>query len=97
MKSMQKLVIALVLTATSPFLIAANKGDQPMRHDHTVGDGHEVMVNLLKTGKVLSVTPMGNSPVSGSDVRTYEIKIKTPDGVVHSVEFLGAPVGVKNG
>lgn len=39
MKSMQKLVIALVLTATSPFLIAANKGDQPMRHDHTVGDG----------------------------------------------------------
>jgi len=30
-------------------------------------------------------------------VQTYEMKVKTPDGEIHTVEFLSAPVGVNNG
>ena len=56
-----------------------------------------MMIKLLKTGKVLSVSPVTAPLSENSDVRTYEILIKTPDGVTHSVEFRGMPVGINNG
>jgi hypothetical protein len=54
---------------------------------------------------VLSVAPAGTTGTTGmiqtyrtnGNVQTYEIKIKTPDGNIHTVEYLGAPVGVNNG
>ncbi|MBA1264532.1 hypothetical protein GFL09_05555 [Pseudomonas stutzeri] len=97
MKSISGLFLALALTATSPLIMAAGDDAQTMKHDHTVGDGHEVMLNLLKTGKVLRVTPATETKLNTGDVRTYEIIIKTPDGVTHSVEFRGMPVGIRNG
>ncbi|AEJ05787.1 hypothetical protein PSTAB_2506 [Stutzerimonas stutzeri] len=34
---------------------------------------------------------------SDGRVRPYEIKIRTPDGVIHTVEYRGVPVGINNG
>jgi len=53
-----KSLLAIALVATSTVAVAGSATDSPMRHDHTIGDGHQVMMDLLKTGKVLSVTPM---------------------------------------
>lgn len=97
MKKINGLMLALALTVTSPLIMAASDSVEPMKHDHTVGDGHEMMIKLLKTGKVLSVSPVTAPLSENSDVRTYEILIKTPDGVTHSVEFRGMPVGINGG
>jgi len=34
---------------------------------------------------------------TSAQVQTYEMKVKTPDGKIHTVEFLSTPVGVNNG
>ncbi len=91
------LAIALVATSTVAVAVAGSATDSPMRHDHTIGDGHQVMMDLLKTGKVLSVTPMRTKPKGPEvtkltgNVQSYEIRIRTPDGKLHAVEFRGMP------
>jgi len=86
-----KSLLAIALVATSTVAVAGSATDSPMRHDHTIGDGHQVMMDLLKTGKVLSVTPMRTKPKGPGNVQSYEIRIRTPDGKLHAVEFRGMP------
>jgi len=92
-----KSLLAIALVATSTVAVAGSATDSPMRHDHTIGDGHQVMMDLLKTGEVLSVTPMRTKPKGPEvtkltgNVQSYEIRIRTPDGKLHAVEFRGMP------
>lgn len=80
------LSIALVATSTVVVAVAGSATDSPMRHDQTIGDGHQVMMDLLKTGKVLSVTPMKTKqkgpvvPKTTGSVQSYEIRIRTQMG-----------------
>ncbi|HBS78416.1 MAG: hypothetical protein CMK99_22335 [Pseudomonas sp.] len=96
-KSTNSLVLALALSLSAPLVMAAGKNSDVMNHDHTVGDGHQVMIDLLKTGQVLRVSPLKDGEFEGGKIRTYQIIIKTPDGVTHSVDFRGEPVGINNG
>jgi len=61
-------------------------------------------VVVLKRGEVVSVAPMNkersdnkaiNNTLKGN-VRPYEIKIRTPDGRLHAVEFRGMPAKINN-
>ncbi|MFV0456770.1 MAG: hypothetical protein ACK5NQ_17605 [Pseudomonas sp.] len=97
MKSKSSLVLVLALAVSAPFVMAAGENSEIMKHDHTVGDGHQVMIDLLRDGQVLKVSPSKNGEFESGEVRTYQIIIKTPDGVTHSVDFRGAPVGINNG
>lgn len=54
---------------------------------------------------MLSIAPAGATGTTrmiqnyrtSAQVQTYEMKVKTPDGKIHTVEFLSTPVGVNNG
>lgn len=100
MKGLQKTLTVLALTMVTSLAMATEAGrESPMRHDYSAADGRQVLNELLKSGEVLSVNQKGKRVMGRSDgrVRPYEIKIRTPDGVIHSVEFRGVPVGINNG
>ncbi|EHY76268.1 hypothetical protein PstZobell_02371 [Stutzerimonas stutzeri ATCC 14405 = CCUG 16156] len=100
MKILRKALTVLALTMAASLAVATETGQESqMRHDYSAADGKQVLNKLLKDGKVLSVDYKGKRVMGRSDgrVRPYEIKIRTPDGVIHTVEYRGVPVGINNG
>src|SRR5690606_25105616 len=100
MKGLQKTLTVLALTMAASLAMATEDGhESQMRHDYSSADGKQVPNKLLKDGKVSSVDYKGKRVMGHSDgrVRPYEIKIRTPDGVIHTVEYRGVPVGINNG
>jgi len=93
-------VFAVVIAITSSFAMAEVDRNSMMQHDYSTAEGRQALKVLLESGDVLSVSPMGGKSVVGRSsgrVQPYEIKIRTPDGLVHSVEFRSVPVGINNG
>lgn len=104
MNQISKVLVTISLISAAFAAVAGTEQESAMRHDHTVGDGHQVMLDLLKRGEVVSVAPMNkersdnkaiNNTLKGN-VRPYEIKIRTPDGRLHAVEFRGMPAKINN-
>ena len=93
-------VLAVGIAVSSSFAMAEVDRNSTMQHDYAAVEGRQALKVLLESGDVLSVTPMGEDSIPGWPsyrAQPYEIKIRTPDGVVHSVEFRSAPVGINNG
>jgi hypothetical protein len=105
MKTAAKLIVSVVLTAASSLAMAEGGSDRTLKRLDEATGAKPTLKALLKEGEVLSVAPAGTTGTTGmiqtyrtnGNVQTYEIKIKTPDGNIHTVEYLGAPVGVNNG
>ncbi len=102
MKTIGKAILFTMFAAASSFAMAEQAPDQVIeRHK----EAKPVLKELLEKGKVLSVGPAGAAGKSGVMQRskydgrpqTFEIKIRTPDDVIHIVEFRGLPFGLNNG
>lgn len=105
MSRMTKVILPLILTVASSLAMAEGGSERTLQRLDDKSGAKPTLKMLLKDGKVLSIAPAGtagttamiqNYPNNGK-VQTYEIKVKSPDGKIHSVEFLSAPVGVPNG
>ncbi len=104
MNRMTKLVFTLIVTTASSFALAEG-GSEPIMHRLDDPETKSTLKELVKKGKVLSIAPTGAAGTTGmiqnyrtnAKVQTYEMRVKTPDGKIHTVEFLSAPVGVDNG
>ena len=102
MKAISKAILSIVFAATSSFSMADGTTEQIIQRHK---EAKPVLEGLLEKGKVLSVGPAGAEGKSGvmqrskynGRAQTFEIKIKTPDGVIHVVEFRGLPIGLNNG
>ena len=58
MNQISKALVTISLISAAFAAVAGTEQESAMRHDHTVGDGHQVMLDLLKRGEVVSVAPM---------------------------------------
>merc|ERR1711964_861457 len=96
---------SVVLTADSSLAMAEGGSDRTLKRLNETSGAKPTLNALLKEGEVVSVGPADSTGTTGmiqtyrtnGNVQTYAIKIKTPDGSIHTVEYLGAPVGVNNG
>jgi len=85
--------------------MAEDGGELTMQRLESASVTNPTLKILVKEGKVLSIAPAGTTGTIGmiqsyrtnGKVQTYEMKVKTPDGKIHTVEFLSAPVGINNG
>lgn len=100
-----KLIVPFVLTLASSLAMAEGGSARTLQHSSDTSDAKPTLKALLKDGDVLSIAPAGTAGTTGmirnydsrNTNQTYEMKVRTPDGQVHTVEFLSAPVGVNNG
>jgi uncharacterized membrane protein YkoI len=100
-----KAYLSLILVSASAVAMAEDGFDRAMPRANNASEAKPTLKELLKDGKVLSIAPAGTSGTvnamqthkTDGRVRMYEMKIKTPDGEVHTIEYRGAPVGVNNG
>lgn len=105
MKTTTKAVLSLMLFSASAVAIAESGSDRTVPRANNASEAKPILKELLKDGKVLSIAPAGTSGTvnamqthkTDGRVRMYEMKIKTPDGEIHTIEYRGAPVGVNNG
>ncbi|MGE6690747.1 co-regulatory protein PtrA N-terminal domain-containing protein [Stutzerimonas stutzeri] len=101
MKAISKTILFTMFAAASSFAMAEQNSDQVIQRHK---EAKPVLKALLEEGKVLSVGPAGATGKSGVMQRskydgrpqTFEIKIRTPDDVIHIVEFRGLPFGLNN-
>jgi len=102
---MTKVILPLILTVASSLAMAEGGSERTLQRLDDTSGAKPTLKMLLKEGKVLSIAPAGtagrtamiqNYPDNGK-VQPYEIKVKSPDGKIHTVGFLSAPVGVPNG
>jgi len=80
MNQISKALVTISLISAAFAAVAGTEQESAMRHDHTVGDGHQVMLDLLKRGEVVSVAPMNkersdnkainNTAVAGAECNT---------------------------
>ncbi|MFT5032163.1 MAG: hypothetical protein ACI9OO_000093 [Bacteroidia bacterium] len=104
MNSITKVIVPFILTVASS-LAMAEGGSERTLHRLNDMETNSALKELVKEGTVLSIAPAGATGTTGmiqnyrtsAKVQTYEMTVKTPDGKIHTVEFLSAPVGVNNG
>jgi len=100
-----KVILPFFLAAASSLAMAEDGGELTMQRLESASVTNPTLKILVKEGKVLSIAPAGTTGTTGmiqnyganGKVQTYEMKVKTPDGKIHTVEFLSAPVGINNG
>jgi len=100
-----KVILPFFFAFASSLAVAEGGGELTMQRVDSASVTKPTLKMLLKEGKVLSIAPAGMTGTTGmiqnyganGKVQTYEMKIKSPDGNIHTVEFLSAPVGVTNG
>ena len=105
MSSTAKVILPFFFAFASSLAVAEGGGELTMQRVDSASVTKPTLKMLLKEGKVLSIAPAGMTGTTGmiqnyganGKVQTYEMKIKSPDGNIHTVEFLSAPVGVNNG
>jgi hypothetical protein len=105
MKTATKLIVSIVLVASSSLAMAEGGSDRSLQRLDEASEAKPTLKALLKEGDVLSIAPSGKTGTAGmiqtyrtnGKVQTYEVKIKAPDGDIHTVEYLATPVGVNNG
>ncbi|MDC6726039.1 co-regulatory protein PtrA N-terminal domain-containing protein, partial [Leclercia adecarboxylata] len=104
MNRMNKVIFPLILTAASSFALAEG-GSERTLHRLNDPETKSTLKELVKEGKVLNIAPAGANGKTdmiqnyrtNAKVQTYEMRVKTPDGKIHTVEFLSTPIGVNNG
>ncbi|WP_312480146.1 co-regulatory protein PtrA N-terminal domain-containing protein [Stutzerimonas nitrititolerans] len=100
-----KVILPFFFAFASSLAVAEGEGELTMQRVDSASVKKPTLKMLVKEGKVLSIAPAGMTGTTGmiqnyganGKVQTYEMKIKSPDGNIHTVEFLSAPVGVNNG
>ncbi|TCD18639.1 hypothetical protein E0D86_19520 [Pseudomonas sp. IC_126] len=105
MSRMTKVFLPLILTIASSLAMAEGGSDRTLQRLDNTSGAKPTLKTLVKEGNVLSIAPAGATGTTGmiqnyrtnAKVQTYEMKVKTPDGMIHTVEFLSTPVGVNNG
>ncbi|MFO6998111.1 hypothetical protein P3D53_28100 [Pseudomonas aeruginosa] len=105
MNRITKVIVPFILTVASSLAMAEGGSDRTMHRLNDPAGSNLTLKELVKEGKVLSIAPAGATGTTEmiqnyrtiEKVQTYEMKVKTPDGEIHTVEFLSAPVGVDNG
>ncbi|UNG19502.1 co-regulatory protein PtrA N-terminal domain-containing protein [Stutzerimonas zhaodongensis] len=99
-----KISTLLFLSIFSSLAIAEAGSERTLqRLDDASAEKHTLEM-LVKQGKVLSIAPAGTTGTTGmiqtyrtnGKVRPYEMRVKTPDGEIHTVGFMSAPVGANN-
>lgn len=104
MNRMNKVIFPLILTAASSFALAEG-GSERTLHRLNDPETKSTLKELVKEGKVLNIAPAGANGKTdmiqnyrtNAKVQTYEMRVKTTDGKIHTVEFLSTPIGVNNG
>nr|WP_289114239.1 co-regulatory protein PtrA N-terminal domain-containing protein [uncultured Halomonas sp.] len=105
MNRITKVIVPFILTVASSLAMAEGGSDRTMHRLNDPAGSNLTLKELVKEGKVLSIAPAGATGTTrmiqnyrtSAQVQTYEMKVKTPDGKIHTVEFLSTPVGVNNG
>ena len=105
MNRITKVIVPFILTVASSLAMAEGGSDRTMHRLNDPAGSNLTLKELVKEGKVLSIAPAGATGTTEmiqnyrttAKVQTYEMKVKTPDGKIHTVEYLGTPVGVNNG
>ncbi|WP_425221473.1 co-regulatory protein PtrA N-terminal domain-containing protein [Pseudomonas sp.] len=105
MNRITKVIVPFILTVASSLAMAEGGSQRTLDRLNDTSEAKPTLKMLVKEGKVLSIAPADTAGTTGmiqsyrtnSKVQTYEMKVKTPDGEIHTVEFLSAPVGVNNG
>jgi hypothetical protein len=105
MNRMTKVIVPFILTVASSLAMAEGGSDRTLHRLNDPAGSNLTLKELVKEGKVLSIAPAGTTGTTGmiqnyrtnAEVQTYEMKVKTPDGKIHTVEYLGTPVGANNG
>ncbi|HAW22383.1 co-regulatory protein PtrA N-terminal domain-containing protein [Stutzerimonas stutzeri] len=105
MKTLTTAVVSFVFVTASSIAMAEGGGDRMFNRMNEAGEAKHTIKELLKEGTVVSIAPKGTAGTTNAiqnyttngKVRTYEMKVRTPDGKIHAVEYLGAPIGVDNG
>jgi len=105
MSRMTKVILPLILTVASSLAMAEGGSDRTLQRLDDRSEAKPTLKMLLKEGKVQSIAPAGTAGTTGmiqnyrtnGTVQTYEMKVKSPDGKIHTVEFLSTAVGVNNG
>ena len=105
MNRITKVIVPFILTVASSLAMAEGGSDRTMHRLNDPAGSNLTLKELVKEGKVLSIAPAGATGTTEmiqnyrttAKVQTYEMKVKTPDWKIHTVEFLSTPVGVNNG
>jgi uncharacterized membrane protein YkoI len=105
MKIITKAILPLLFVAASSVAMAEGGSDRTLQRMDEVNEAKPTLKELLKEGEVISIAPAGTAGTTDAmqtystngQVWTYEMKVETPDGKVHAVEYRGIPVGVNNG
>ena len=105
MNRITKVIVPFILTVASSLAMAEGGSERTLNRLNDSAGAKPTLKELVKEGKVLSIAPAGATGTTEmiqnyrttAKVQTYEMKVKTPDGEIHTVEFLSAPVGVNNG
>ncbi|PTU76760.1 hypothetical protein DBO86_24010 [Pseudomonas indoloxydans] len=105
MSSTAKVILPFILTIASSLAMAESGSERTMQRLDNAPAKKPTLKMLVKEGEVLSIAPAGMTGTTGmiqnyrtnDRVQTYEMRVKTPDGKIHTVYFLSAPVGVNNG
>jgi hypothetical protein len=105
MNRMTKVIVPFILTMASSLAMAEGGSQRTLDRLNDTPEAKPTLKTLVEEGTVLSIAPAGATGTTGiiqnyrtnAKVQTYEVKVKTPDGKIHTVEYLGTPVGVNNG
>ncbi|NKQ13228.1 co-regulatory protein PtrA N-terminal domain-containing protein [Pseudomonas sp. SST3] len=105
MNRITKVIVPFILTVASSLAMAEGGSERTLQRLDDTSGAKPTLKMLLKEGKVLSIAPAGTAGTTAmiqnyrtnGKVQTYEMKVKTPNGKIHTVEYLGTPVGVNNG
>lgn len=105
MNRITKVIVPFILTVTSSLAMAEGGSQRTLDRLDDTQEAKPTLKMLVKEGKVLSIAPAATAGTTemiqdyrtSAKVQTYEMKVKTPDGKIHTVEYLGTPVGVNNG
>jgi uncharacterized membrane protein YkoI len=104
MKTLSKAIFSLMFVTASTIAMAEGGGDRTFNRLNEASEAKPTLKELLKEGEVISIAPKGTAGttramqtyVTDGRVKTYEMKIKAPDGEVHTVEYRGAPIGLSD-
>lgn len=105
MNRINKAIVPFILTMASSLAMAEGGSQRTLDRADTTPGAQPTLDTLIEEGTVLSIAPAGTTGTTGmvqtyrtnAKVQTYEMKIKTPDGQIHTVQYLGTAVGVNNG